>query len=239
MSITFSCACGKKYVVSRDLAGKQGKCRGCGRALTIPLWEPDKDCVVPETAINVDASVAPILKPLFVNEVLRVKFVGREKWQFSFFADHVKLQSPTQDREIRFPDPSKNHTFRFGNTFFGSGWNFEITVQGQKLKFRVPSQGLKALKKQVNELQRAAIEAQRKKNRELSLPGILLSLGTSACIFLYVIKQAMPQTIHNFLSLLEVIAGLTGVIGGTLSVTRAIMRGLKKHKEKEHKGVGS
>src|SRR6185437_6872201 len=46
MSIEFSCACGKRFKVRDELAGKRGKCTGCGKAVLIPRGpepEPEPD----------------------------------------------------------------------------------------------------------------------------------------------------------------------------------------------------
>ena len=43
MSITVTCACGKSFTVGDEFAGRTGKCKGCGAALTVPAPESTGD----------------------------------------------------------------------------------------------------------------------------------------------------------------------------------------------------
>ena len=57
-SIKFQCACGKKYEVTPEKAGKQGKCSACGQIITIPKAPAAvKQTVGPISSEN--ASVCP------------------------------------------------------------------------------------------------------------------------------------------------------------------------------------
>lgn len=50
MAIRFKCDCGKALKVADDLAGKQGKCPGCGSLITVPYATAVE--VVPEPAVS-------------------------------------------------------------------------------------------------------------------------------------------------------------------------------------------
>ncbi len=41
MAILVTCPCGKQFNVKDELAGKRGKCAGCGKVVTVPIPEPE------------------------------------------------------------------------------------------------------------------------------------------------------------------------------------------------------
>lgn len=51
--ISFSCPdCGKAFTVKDELAGKKGKCAGCGQTFRVPDYDPEDDLL---NALPVDA----------------------------------------------------------------------------------------------------------------------------------------------------------------------------------------
>lgn len=52
MPIQVTCACGKRFVLGDEFAGKTGKCKACGSDLRIPAAEPAKPKPVPPATRN-------------------------------------------------------------------------------------------------------------------------------------------------------------------------------------------
>lgn len=52
MTISVTCACGKSYQLSDEMAGRRGKCPECGNSIEIPAVELQSNEVVPSVAPN-------------------------------------------------------------------------------------------------------------------------------------------------------------------------------------------
>lgn len=64
MPITFTCPrCGKSYSVDPALAGRTGKCKACGRPMTIPTFYDDGDDTIATEGYDLSEPVAAAVGP--------------------------------------------------------------------------------------------------------------------------------------------------------------------------------
>ncbi|MCE9583535.1 MAG: hypothetical protein K8T20_13700, partial [Planctomycetes bacterium] len=106
--IELSCSCGKKINVPDTLAGKKGKCPGCGSVIEVPAAPPPPPAKKDELELELDDDRKPTAKPIeaLIPPVQELPSDGKPKKKVARIAsDDLMGDEPPKHASSRAPRP--------------------------------------------------------------------------------------------------------------------------------------